>query len=181
MDVRVGLWRRLSTEELILLNCGVGEDSWESLGLQGNGWMASLTRWTWVWVNGSWWWTGGPGVLQFMGSQRVGHDWVTDLIWLQLKRCSKNGSYAISYLNFPLAFKWLQTVKHLSAMQETWVRSLGLEDHLETEMAAHSFILAWNIPWIAEPCRLLSMGWQRVGHDWETSLHFWPSSKTTSP
>ena len=44
--------------------------------------MASLTRWTWVWVNsGSWWWTGRPGVLWFMGSQRVGHDWATDLIW----------------------------------------------------------------------------------------------------
>ena len=45
-----------------------------------DGWMASLTRWTWVWVNsGSWWWTGRPGVLRFMGSQRVGHDWVTEL------------------------------------------------------------------------------------------------------
>ena len=45
-----------------------------------DGWMASLTRWMWVWVNsGSWWWTGCPGVLQFMGSQRVGHDWVTEL------------------------------------------------------------------------------------------------------
>ena len=47
-----------------------------------DGWMASPTWWTWVWVNsGSWWWTGRPGVLQFMGSQRVGHDWATDLIW----------------------------------------------------------------------------------------------------
>ena len=138
MDVRVGLWRRLSAEELMLLNCGVGEDSWESLGLQGDptspfwrrsalgflwkewcyswnsstlatsckelthwkrlwcweglgargegddrgwdGWMASLTGWPWVWVNsGSWWWTGRPGVLRFMGSQRVGHDWMTEL------------------------------------------------------------------------------------------------------
>ena len=144
MDVRVGLWRRLSAEELMLLNCGVGEDSWEALGLQGDltspfwrrsalgflwkewcwswnsstlatswkelthwkrlccwealgaggegddrgwdGWMASQTRWTWVWVNwGSWWWTGRPGVLWFMGSQRVGHDWATDLIWSDLR------------------------------------------------------------------------------------------------
>ena len=139
MDVRVGLWRRLSAEELMLLNCGVGEDSRESLGLQGdptspswrrstlgflwkewcwawnsstlatsceelthwkrfwfwgglgagegddrgwNGWMASQTRWMWVWVNsGSWWWKGRPGALQFMGSQRVGHDWATELSW----------------------------------------------------------------------------------------------------
>ena len=45
-----------------------------------DGWMASPTQWTWVWVgSGSWWWTGKPGVLQFMGSQRVGHDWATEL------------------------------------------------------------------------------------------------------
>ena len=44
--------------------------------------MASPTQWTWVWVNSrSWWWTGRPGVLQFMGSQRVGHDWATELNW----------------------------------------------------------------------------------------------------
>ena len=59
---------------------------WEGLGAGGEGdhrgWddcMASPTRWTWVWVNsGSWWWTGSPGVLWFMGMQRVGHDWATD-------------------------------------------------------------------------------------------------------
>ena len=142
MDVRVGLLRRLSAEELMLLNCGVGEDSWESLGLQGDptspfwrrsaleflwkewcwswnsstvatsceelthwkrlwcweglgaggegddrgwdGWLASLTRWMWVSVNsGSWWWTGRPGILRFMGSQRVGHDWATELNWTE--------------------------------------------------------------------------------------------------
>ena len=50
-----------------------------------DGWMASPTRWTWVWVDsGSWWWTGRPGVLQFMGSQRVGHDWATELNWIEL-------------------------------------------------------------------------------------------------
>ena len=140
MDVRVGLWRRLSTEELMLLNCAVGEDSWESLGLQGDppspfwrrsalgflwkdwceswsssafttsceeltlwkrlwcwegweaggerdnrrrdGWMASRTQWTWVWVNSRrGWWTGRPGMLWFMGLQRVGHDWATELNW----------------------------------------------------------------------------------------------------
>ena len=130
-----------ATTELILLNCGVGEDSWESLGLQGDptspskrrsvlgvhwkdwcwswnsntlttwckqlthlkrpwcwerlragegddrgwdGWMASPTQWTWVWVDsGSWWWTARPGVLRFMGSQRVGHDWATELNWIK--------------------------------------------------------------------------------------------------
>ena len=58
-----------------------------------------------------------------------------------------------------------QTVKHLPAMQETWVQSLGLEDPLEKEMATHSSILAWRIPWTEEPGRLQSMGLQRVGHD----------------
>ena len=143
MDVRVGLWRKLSAEELMPLNCGVGEDSWESLGLQGDpgcsleglmlklklqyfdsceelthwkrlwcweglgaggegddrrwdGWMASLTQWTWVWVNsGSWWWTGRPGVLRFMGLQRVGHSWTTELNWTEW------------YINsFELALSW---------------------------------------------------------------------------
>ena len=128
----------------MLLNCGVGEGSWESLGLQGdptspflrrsvlgvhwkdwcwswnsntlatwyeelthwkrpwcwtrlraggegdnrgwNGWMASPTRCTWIWVNsGSWWWTGRPGVLRFMGSQGVGYDWVTELNWTEAR------------------------------------------------------------------------------------------------
>ena len=55
----------------------------EERGNRGwDGWMASPTQWTWVWVNSrSWWWTGRPGVLRFMGSQRVGHDWVTELNW----------------------------------------------------------------------------------------------------
>ena len=58
-----------------------------------------------------------------------------------------------------------QMVKRLSAIQETQVRSLGWEDPLEKEMAAHSSILAWKIPWTMEPGRLPSMGSQRVGHD----------------
>ena len=65
---------------------------WEGLGAVGegdnrgwDGWMASVTRWTWVWVNSrSWWRTGRPGVLWFMGSQRVRHDWVTELNWTEL-------------------------------------------------------------------------------------------------
>jgi len=64
---------------------------WEGLGAGGrgdnrgwDGWMASLTRWTWVWMNsGSWWWTGRPAVLRFMGSQRVRHDRATELNWTE--------------------------------------------------------------------------------------------------
>ena len=58
-----------------------------------------------------------------------------------------------------------QMVKRLSAMQETRIRSLGWEDPLEEEMAAHSSILAWKIPRTADPGRLPSMGSQRIGHD----------------
>ena len=66
---RPGSWERLRAG-------GEGDDrGWDS-------WMASLTQWTWVWVNsGSWWWTGRPDVLQSMGSQRVGHNLATKLKW----------------------------------------------------------------------------------------------------
>ena len=77
------MWRVDSSEKTLMLG-GIGgrrrrgRQRWD-------GWMASLTRWMWVWVNsGSWWWTGRPGVLRFMGSQRVGHDWATELNWTEL-------------------------------------------------------------------------------------------------
>ena len=75
---------------------------WEGLEAEGeredrgwDGWMASPTRWGWVWVNfRSWWWTGRPGVLQFMGSQRVRHDWVTELNWtdISLRLCQHHAT-----------------------------------------------------------------------------------------
>ena len=69
---------------------------------------------------------------------------------------------------FTLAFSLslvAQMVKRLPTMRETRVRSLGWEHAVEKEMAAHSSILAWEIPWTEEPGRLQSMGSQRVGHD----------------
>ena len=63
-----------------------------------------------------------------------------------------------------------QTVKCLPTVWETRVQSLGQEDLLEKEMATHSSILAWKIPWTEEPGRLQSKGSQRVGHNWATSL-----------
>ena len=65
-----------------------------------------------------------------------------------------------------------QTVKHLSTMQEARGHSLGREDLLEKEMAPHSSVLAWKIPWTEEPGRLQSMGSQRVGHDKRLHFHF---------
>ena len=67
-----------------------------------------------------------------------------------------------------------QRLKRLPAMWETLVRSLGWEDPLEKEMATHSSILAWRIPWTKEPGRLQSTGSQRVRHDWATSLSLLP-------
>ena len=79
----VNLMRRVDSLEKTLVLGGIrggGEGDDRGWG----GWMASPTRWTWVWVNsGSWWWTGRPGVLQFMGSQRVGHNWATELNWTE--------------------------------------------------------------------------------------------------
>ena len=137
----------------MLLNCGVREDSWESLGLQGDqtkgnqhwiffgrddwcwswtsntlatwyeelthwrrpwcwqrlkaggegddrgwdGWMASPTQWTWVWVDsGSWWWTGRPGVLQSMGLQRVTQDWSNDRSdWTELNQTYSHNIHSV--------------------------------------------------------------------------------------
>ena len=62
-----------------------------------------------------------------------------------------------------------QTVKNLPEMQDTRVQSLGREDPLENDVATHSSILSWRIPWTEEPGGLQSMGLQRVGHDWVTN------------
>ena len=64
-----------------------------------------------------------------------------------------------------MGFLVAQMVKNRTAMQETWVQSLGWKDPLEKGMATHSSILAWRIPWTEEPGALQSVGSQRVGHD----------------
>ena len=128
----------------------IGKDwCWEGLGAGGKGedrgwdvWMASLTRWTWVSVNsGTWWWTGRPGVLQFMGLQRVGHDWATDLIWY-----------------FRRGFPGSSVVKNLPANAGDTSLIPGSGDSLEKEIATHSSILAPEIPRSEKPGGLQSMG-----------------------
>ena len=80
-----------------------------------------------------------------------------------------SGGSAREGIGYPLQYSWAspvaQLVKNLPAMRETWVQSLGRKDALEKEMAIHSSILAWEIPWTEEPGGLQSMGSQRVGHD----------------
>ena len=149
----------------MLLNCGVGEDSWESLGLPGDPtspswrrlvlvvhwkewcwswnsnilvtwweelthwkrpwcweglgaegegddrgwdvWMASPTRWAWAWViSGSWWWTGRPGMLRFMGSQSVEHDWATEL---NCDPCDQCGWCSLIEVFILSTFWWTRT------------------------------------------------------------------------
>ena len=176
----------------MLLNCGVGEDSWESLGLQGDprsdslkrpwcwerlkawregdnrgwdDWMASATRWTWVWISSrSWSWIGKPGMLQSMESQRVGHDWVTELNW-QVYPFWPPASNSHSPNPHLWAYLVPQMVKNRTAVQEIRVRSLGWEDPLQKRMATHSSILAWRIPQIEKPGGLQSTRSKRVRHD----------------
>ena len=101
--------------------------------MRWDGWMASPTQWTWVWVDSaSWWWTGRPGVLRFMGSQWVGHDWATDLNWSDLmvvlflvfKGISIQSSIvAISnYIptNSARAFPFLHTLSSIYCLHTLW-------------------------------------------------------------
>ena len=155
LSKNVKYYPTFTKEELMLLNCGVGKDSWESLGLQGDptsqpwrksvlnihwkywcwswnsntlatwheelthwkrpwcwerlktggegddrgwdGWMASLTQWTWVWASSvSWWWTGKPCVLQSIGLQRVGQDWMTELNRTELSHFYKTRNWCLN-------------------------------------------------------------------------------------
>ena len=78
------MWRAESLEKTLMLKRLKAGGKGDYRGWDG--WMASLTQWTWVWVDSrSWWWAGRPGVLQFMGSQRVRHDWATELNWTKSK------------------------------------------------------------------------------------------------
>ena len=108
------LWPPDSKNWLIGKDPDAGKD-WR--GREGDdrgwdGWMASPTQWTWIWVNSrSWWWTGRPGVLQSMGSQRVRHDWATELNWTISQNLSKETAHIyllLSYLSLPLAFQLWQ-------------------------------------------------------------------------
>ena len=77
------LWRSDSLENTLML--GKMEGKMRGGDRQWDGWMASPTRWTWVWASsGIWWWTGKPGLLLSMGSQRVRHNWATELNWTEV-------------------------------------------------------------------------------------------------
>ena len=91
---------------------------WERLKAGGegdntgwDGWMASLTQWTWVWINsGNWRWTGRPGVLQSMGLQRVGHDWATELTEQKQNRLRRGGKNTQKYCTKKVLITWITTM-----------------------------------------------------------------------
>ena len=115
-----------------------------------------------------------PGGLQSMGSQRVGHDWATNTQRALSRAPCAIQLVLISYLfihsiNSDGVYQMVLMVKNPPANAENWketsVWSLGQEDPLEDDMATHSSILAWRIPWTEEPGGLQSIALQRVKHN----------------
>ena len=140
----------------------------QSLGSRrvGHNWATSLSLFTFMHWRRKWQPTPVflPGESQGWGSL-VGCRYGVAQSRTRLKWLS-NGSSSI-YWELPW---WLRWLKHLLAVRENQVRSLGGEDPLEKEMTTHFSTLAWKIPWMEEPRRLQSIGWQRVAHDWATSF-----------
>ena len=105
-----------------------------------DGWMASPIQWTWVWASSRRWrWTGRPGVLQPIGSQRAGHNWATE------QQYPETWGFPGGTTGKEPACKWRRESDEGSIIGMRG-RSLGHEDPLEEGMATHSSILAWRIP-----------------------------------
>ena len=127
---------------------------WERLRAGGegddrgwDGWMASPTQWAWVWVySGIWWWTGRPGMLRLMGSQRVGHNWVTELNWTELM-----GPKAMILVSWMLSFK-------LTFSLSTFSSSRGSLVHLRFLPYRWCHLHIWGYwyfswqSWFIQPC-----------------------------
>ena len=169
---------------------------WDRLKAGGEGnnrgwddWMTSLTQWTWVWVSsGSWWWTEGPGVLQSMGLQRVGHDSETELNWTEWgfpgssdgkeSPCSARHLGSIPGLGkspgegncYPLQYSCLENSMERGAWQAT---VLGV--HKELEMT-EQLTLSLSLNWMVWPIK--KHPWTRF-NQWHTSMqtviwnHLW--------
>ena len=127
----------------------IGKDwCWEGLGARGEGddrgwdsWMASPTWWTWVWVNSwRWWWTGRPGVLWFMGSQTVRHDWATELNWTWIRTAKSFLPCDITYSHAPGMRVWTQTIHgvvYTCATQSWCFTYTNWFDHHKNQMMWH--------------------------------------------
>ena len=152
-----------------------------------DGWMASPVRQTWVWVgSGSWWWTGRPGMLQSMGSQRVGHDWVTELNW--------NFSHAIfiisklrvqDFRNYPVweihctgretgptGIEWLAQIHVYPVSDAIWQsHRLSSPSPPTFNLSQHEGLLQWlsTLHWVAE---VLELQLQHQSLQWVFRIDF---------
>ena len=135
---------------------GEGDDTgWD-------GWMASLTQWTWVSVSsGSWWWTGRPGVLRLMGSQRVRHDWATDLIWSDL----------ILLLGFPGGISGKEPASQCRRSKRCWFDLWVGKILWRRACQPTPVFLPGKILWTEQPGGLQSIETHRVRHDWSDWVH----------
>ena len=136
------------------LKTGEGNDrGWD-------GWMASLTQWTWVWVNsGSWWWTGRPGVLQSMGSQRVGHDWAVELKWTDIYALIYDTCFSLSDFLYSV-WRTLSPSKTLQMTQfpsSLWLSDISLYIHT-TQPCMHSNQRMWGMWKCGGSCGFSSLG-----------------------
>ena len=151
----------------------------KGVGYGWDGWMASPTWWTRVWVNsGSWWWTGRPGVLQFMESQRVGHDWATELNW------PNNYNLNIRKINIGVTRRtWRETSKNsltvcfqicVSILNRMFSNCCFLEvsyiENCWVSPETVSFVSNSAIPWTVARQAPLSMGFFR--QEYWVGCHF---------
>ena len=107
------------------------------------GWMTSLTQWTWVWASsGSWWWTGKPGMLQSMGSQKVQHNWVTELNWgiRNSPNVLKNFLLTTTCLS---GWGWTKCPPILQILLTLQILLMGQRSHFPPEGQSKTFI-SWS-------------------------------------
>ena len=145
-------WKRPWCRERLKVG-GEGDDrGWDR-------WMVSPTQWTWVWAgSGSWWWTGRPGVLQSVGLQRVGHDWVTELNW----------TYNIVH---QLYFNWKKEKKSvLSSLNSLHFRINVSISILIYRRSIEIIGIAWNLQIILERTVIFMMSGLLI-HEHRMSLH----------
>ena len=185
------LMRRVdSLEKTLMLGKIEGRRRGDDRGWDG--WMASLTQWTWVWVDsGSWWWTGRPGVLRFQGFQRVRHDWATELSWIHMLHISIRQIYdepSSSLLSenslFSHMFQFLDfSIKELdrcilfyfSCHNCTWIRHTWLVGHYCYTWIGWSPVMFRTPAWMASseiPCIQLAL--QQGEHGFDTKYMGFP-------
>ena len=141
-----------SLEKTLMLGKSEGRGEGDDRGWDG--WMVSPTRWIWIWASsGSWWQTGKPGVFQSMGSQRVRHDWVTELNWTKFKGGTSVLIISL-HCRIPEGKSFNITIIQVYAGWHPTPVLLPGKFHGQRSQVGYS-------PW----------GSQRVGHDWTTSLY----------